>query len=91
MRQNLRIDPSSSNIDPNTKKVYNRILVPIHLITTLDSKYLAVFNDGQLYMKSDIVVYVFSNRLMKTGQSFAKKAQRNVHEPSISVDFTSIP
>lgn len=55
MRQNLRIDPSSSNIDPNTKKVYNRILVPIHLITTLDSKYLAVFNDGQLYMKSDIV------------------------------------
>ncbi len=55
MRQNLRIDPSSSNFDPVTKKVYTRILVPTHLITTLDSKYLAVFNDGQLYMKSDIV------------------------------------
>lgn len=55
MKQNLRIDPSSSNIDPVTKKEYARILVPTHLITTLDSKYLAVFNDGQLYMKSDLV------------------------------------
>jgi hypothetical protein len=55
MKQNLRIDPSSSNINPDTKKEYTRILVPTHLVTTLDSKYLAVFNDGQLYMKSDIV------------------------------------
>ncbi len=54
MKKNLRIDPSSSNIDPDTKNVYNRILVPTHLITTLDGKYLAVFNDGQLYMKNDI-------------------------------------
>ncbi len=55
MKKNLRIDPFSSNIDQDTKKEYTRILVPTHLITTLDSKYLAVFNDGQLYMKSDIV------------------------------------
>jgi hypothetical protein len=30
------------------------MLVPIHLITTLDNKYLAVFNDGKLYTKHNL-------------------------------------
>ena len=47
MRMNLSIDPLSRGSD--------RILVPIHLITTLDNKYLAVFNDGQLYTKTNLI------------------------------------
>ena len=46
---------------------------------------------GGMDTKSDIAVYFFADRLMKTVYSFAKKAQRNVHEPSISVCSASIP
>jgi hypothetical protein len=55
LKLNLIIDPTSSNIDPKTRKQYNRLLVPIHLITTMDNKYLAVFNDGKLYSKNNLI------------------------------------
>ena len=37
-----------------TKVKYQRLLVPIHIIYTLDKKYLAVFNDGKLYIKNNL-------------------------------------
>jgi hypothetical protein len=47
LRMNLSIDPLSRGTD--------RMLVPIHLITTMDNKYLAVFNDGNLYTKNNLI------------------------------------
>jgi hypothetical protein len=54
LKLNLRIDPLGRDINPATKKIYDRLLVPIHLITTLDNKCLAVFNDGRIYKKNNL-------------------------------------
>jgi hypothetical protein len=54
LKLNLRIDPLGRDINPTTKKLYNRLLVPIHIITTLDNKCLAVFNDGKIYKKNNL-------------------------------------
>jgi hypothetical protein len=54
LKLNLQIDPMSRDIDPLTKQFYNRLLVPIHITTTLDNKCLAVFNDGKLYKKNNL-------------------------------------
>ena len=54
LKLNLRIDPLNRDINPATKKLYNRLLIPIHLTTTLDNKCLAIFNDGKLYKKNNL-------------------------------------
>ena len=54
LKFNLKIDPLRKEIDKSSGKVYQRLLVPIHLTTTLDGKILAVFNDGKLYLKKEL-------------------------------------
>ncbi len=54
LKFNLVIDPLSKDYDQITQIKYQRILVPIHVIYTMDKKYLAVFNDGRLYIKNNL-------------------------------------
>lgn len=51
---NLKIDPMRREIDLETGTEYKRLLIPLHIIKTLDNKYIGVFNDGKLYKKNDI-------------------------------------
>jgi hypothetical protein len=54
LKFNLKIDPRRREIDSETGKTFQRLLVPIHMINLLDGKILAVFNDGKLYLKNDL-------------------------------------
>jgi len=54
LKFNLKIDPRRREIDSETGKTFQRLLVPIHLINLLDGQILAVFNDGKLYLKKDL-------------------------------------
>lgn len=54
LKFNLKIDPLSKDYDVTTNVKYQRLLVPIHIIYTMDKKYLAVFNDGKLYIKNNL-------------------------------------
>jgi hypothetical protein len=54
LKFNLKIDPLRKEVDKDTGKIYERLLVPIHITTLLDGRILAVFNDGKLYMKPNL-------------------------------------
>jgi cupin superfamily acireductone dioxygenase involved in methionine salvage len=57
LKLNLRIDPLRRDFDfssPN-KKPYQRLLIPLHIITMLDGSILALFNDGKLYKKNNLL------------------------------------
>jgi hypothetical protein len=55
LKLNLRIDPLNRDYEPNTNKAYKRLLVPIHITLTLNGECLAVFNDGKLYKKDNLI------------------------------------
>jgi hypothetical protein len=54
LKFNLKIDSLSKEYDIKTNVKYQRLLVPLHIIYTMDKKYLAVFNDGRLYIKNNL-------------------------------------
>jgi hypothetical protein len=54
LKFNLKIDPMRKEVDKDTGKIYQRLLVPIHITTLLDGRILAVFNDGKIYMKPNL-------------------------------------
>lgn len=54
LRFNLTIDPKRRDPAEGTTNSFRRLLVPIHMIKLLDGKYLAVFNDGRLYTKTNL-------------------------------------
>jgi hypothetical protein len=53
LKFNLKIDPRGKTTD-DTGKVFERLLVPIHVTPLLDGRVLAVFNDGRLYLKKNL-------------------------------------
>ena len=54
IRFNLTIDPKRRDPSEGTTNSFRRLLVPIHMIKLLNGKYLAVFNDGRLYSKTNL-------------------------------------
>ena len=59
LKYNLKINNRLPEYDQNTEKMFQKILVPIHLINLLDGRIMVVFNDGKLYIKKNL----FSDQL----------------------------
>jgi len=59
LKYNLKINNRLPEYDQNSEKMFQKILVPIHLINLLDGRIMVVFNDGKLYIKRNL----FSDQL----------------------------
>jgi hypothetical protein len=59
LKYNLKINNRLPENDQETGKMFQKILVPIHLINLLDGRIMVVFNDGKLYIKKNL----FSDQL----------------------------
>ncbi len=54
LKFNLTIDPKRRDPSEGTVEKFRRLLIPIHIIKLFNGKYLAVFNDGRLYTKTNL-------------------------------------
>jgi hypothetical protein len=54
LKYNLKINNRLPEYDTKTGQMFQKILVPTHLINLLDGRVLAVFNDGKLYIKTEL-------------------------------------
>jgi len=52
---NLKISKEQFCYDIENQKKWNRQLIPVHIIQDFKGKYLAVFNDGQIYTKDNLI------------------------------------
>lgn len=59
LKYNLKINNRLPEYNQETEKMFQKILVPIHLINLLDGRIMVVFNDGKLYIKKNL----FSDQL----------------------------
>lgn len=54
LKYNMKINNRLPEYDDSTEKMFQKILLPMHIINLLDGRIMVVFNDGKLYIKKNL-------------------------------------